>query len=135
VPVVDDQESLWGLAVRMFQIRCPSLQPSLKWDMMRKFKGISVCVAVIGGTHSAFAADPIHGEEIARRWCAECHVVVNDQRQVLTQAPPFSAIARNPAFDAYRLAFFLLEPHPKMPSMSLTRNEAADLAAYIASLK
>jgi hypothetical protein len=27
--------------------------------------------------------------------------------------------------------FFLLEPHPKMPSMSLTRNEANDIAAYI----
>jgi len=33
--------------------------------MMRKFKGISVCVAVIGGSDSAFAADPIHAEEIA----------------------------------------------------------------------
>jgi hypothetical protein len=33
-----------------------------------------------------------------------------------------------------RLAFFLLDPHPKMPNMSLTRIEASDLAAYIASL-
>jgi mono/diheme cytochrome c family protein len=103
--------------------------------MMRKFKGMTVLVAVIGVSHSAFAVDPNHGEEIARRWCAECHVVANDQRQVLSQAPPFSAIARNPEFDVYRLVFFLLEPHPKMPNMSLTRNEAADLAAYIASLK
>jgi hypothetical protein len=29
----------------------------------------------------------------------------------------------------------LLEPHPKMPNMSLSRTEAADLAAYIATLK
>jgi hypothetical protein len=29
---------------------------------------------------------------------------------------------------------FLLDPHPKMPDMSLTRTEAGDLAAYIASL-
>jgi hypothetical protein len=32
------------------------------------------------------------------------------------------------------LAFFLLDPHPKMPDMALTRAEAADLAAYISSL-
>ena len=30
-----------------------------------------------------------------------------------------------------RLANFLLDPHPKMPNMSLTRTEAADIAAYI----
>jgi mono/diheme cytochrome c family protein len=83
----------------------------------------------------ASSADAMHGQELARRWCAECHVVAPDQRQASTQAPPFSAIARTPDFNANRLAFFLLDPHPKMPSMSLTRVEAADLAAYIASLK
>jgi len=29
----------------------------------------------------------------------------------------------------------LLTPHPRMPDMDLTRAEAADLVAYIASLK
>jgi mono/diheme cytochrome c family protein len=103
--------------------------------MTPKLKGLSLLVALMGTAHPVFAADPRHGEEIARRWCAECHVVAADQRQVASQAPPFSAIARKEEFDAYRLAFFLLEPHPKMPSMSLTRREADDLAAYIASLK
>jgi mono/diheme cytochrome c family protein len=103
--------------------------------MMSKFKALAVLIAALSTTQSAFAADPIHGEEVARRWCAECHVVARDQRQVLSQAPPFSAIARNPEFNVDRLAYFLLEPHPKMPSMSLTRREVADLASYIASLK
>jgi hypothetical protein len=40
-----------------------------------------------------------------------------------------------PDFDAAKIAAFLLEPHPKMPNMSLSRTEAADLAAYIATLK
>jgi hypothetical protein len=30
---------------------------------------------------------------------------------------------------------FLLDPHAKMPDMGLSRTEAADLAAYIATLK
>jgi hypothetical protein len=29
----------------------------------------------------------------------------------------------------------LLDPHPKMPDMALSRAEAADLAAYIATLR
>jgi hypothetical protein len=33
------------------------------------------------------------------------------------------------------IALFLLDPHPKMPDMGLSWTEAADLAAYIASLK
>ncbi|HET9717669.1 MAG TPA: c-type cytochrome [Pseudolabrys sp.] len=79
----------------------------------------------------SFAADARRGETLAKRWCATCHVVAADQRQGTTQAPPFSAIASKPGFDDKQLAFFLLMPHPRMPDMSLTRDEAADLAAYI----
>ena len=79
------------------------------------------------------AADASHGEQLARRWCASCHVVAGDQRQATQEAPPFATIARTPGLDANRLAFFLLNPHPKMPDMSLTRSEADDLAAYIGS--
>jgi hypothetical protein len=39
-----------------------------------------------------------------------------------------------PGFSVEKLAFFLLEPHPKMPSMALTRREASDIAEYIAKL-
>jgi mono/diheme cytochrome c family protein len=80
------------------------------------------------------AADIRQGEQLARRWCASCHLVTADQRQDTTEAPPFSSIARKPDFDTNRLAFFLLDPHPKMPNMSLTRTEAGDIAGYIASL-
>ena len=81
----------------------------------------------------ASAADAGNGERLARRWCASCHVVAADQRQGNTQAAPFSEIAKMPGFDAAKLALYLLLPHPRMPDMSLSRSEAADLAAYIAS--
>jgi hypothetical protein len=45
-----------------------------------------------------------------------------------------ASIGKKPGFDAGQVAMFLLDPHPKMPNMSLTRIEAADLAAYIATL-
>jgi hypothetical protein len=60
--------------------------------------------------------------------------VASNQRQVTGEAPPFETIARRPAFDQNRLAYFLLDPHPKMPDMGLSRTDAADLAAYIGSL-
>jgi mono/diheme cytochrome c family protein len=52
-----------------------------------------------------------------------------------TQAPTFASVAKRPGFDAARIAFFLLDPHPKMPNMALSRDEAADIAAYLATLK
>jgi len=83
----------------------------------------------------AFAADPDNGERLARRWCAACHVIASDQRGPTGEAPPFRTIAAKPGFDTAKLAFFLMDPHPKMPNMQLSRTEAADLAAYIATLK
>jgi hypothetical protein len=62
-------------------------------------------------------------------------VVASDQKRGNTQAPPFSAIAKKPGFDETKIAFFLLAPHPKMPDMNLSRGEAADLAAFIATQK
>ena len=83
----------------------------------------------------ASAADPANGERIARRWCAACHVVAANQKVPTSEAPPFSGVAHKPGFDPGQLALFLLHPHPKMPDMSLTRDEAADIAAYVDTLK
>jgi len=82
------------------------------------------------------AADAAHGEQLAQRWCASCHIVDGAERRVVSDQPPaFVSVARQPDFNADRLTAFLLEPHPVMPNMSLSRGEAADLAAYIASLR
>src|SRR5664279_2887298 len=81
----------------------------------------------------ASAADAANGKILAQRWCAACHVVATDQQSASGQAAPFSAIGKTPDLDPAKLALFLLLPHPKMPDMALSRAEAADLAAYIAS--
>jgi mono/diheme cytochrome c family protein len=101
-------------------------------DLKLNLFGCCLTVAMIA--QPAFAADARNGGQLARRWCEPCHVVAADQREVTGEAPPFATIAKSPGFDAARIAMFLLDPHPKMPDMSLTRSEAADLAAYIATL-
>jgi mono/diheme cytochrome c family protein len=96
--------------------------------------GLVAILAVLVMTEDAGAADAYNGGQIARRWCEPCHVVAGDQQGTTGEAPPFASIAKRPGFDTGQLAMFLLDPHPKMPDMSLTRIEAGDLAAYIASL-
>ena len=91
-------------------------------------------LAIAPMMQAAAAADSYNGERLARRWCEPCHVVASDQRGTTGEAPPFASIAKRSDFDAARIAVFLLDPHPKMPDMSLTRIEAGDLAGYIASL-
>src|SRR5262245_56180303 len=101
--------------------------------------GMKICATLVLaatalGSVTAKAADPHHGQTLARRWCATCHVVAANQQLPTGEAPPFAAVAKRRDFDANRLANFLLDPHPKMPNMSLTRTEAADIVAYIATL-
>jgi mono/diheme cytochrome c family protein len=81
----------------------------------------------------ASAADAANGKILAQRWCAACHVVASDQQSANGEAAPFSAIGKTPDLDPAKLALFLLLPHPKMPDMNISRAEAADIAAYIAS--
>lgn len=80
-------------------------------------------------------ADPQNGAALAQRWCASCHLVSKDQSKAVDGVPSFAAIASSASFSGERLAFFLLDPHPVMPNITLTRNEARDLAAYIAAQK
>jgi len=99
--------------------------------MNRIVRGLLSAIFIVVFANAA-AADVANGEILAKRWCAACHLVAADQ-PVAGQAPPFSAIGKTPELDPAKLALFLLLPHPKMPDMNLTRSEAADLAAYIAS--
>ena len=91
-----------------------------------------VTLLLLAFTEVTFAADADHGSTLAKRWCASCHIVSSSQSVVIDHSPSFASIAQRPNFNAEKLAFFLLEPHPKMPDLSLSRKEADDLAAYIA---
>ena len=57
-----------------------------------------------------------------------------DQTRGADNVPAFATIAKIQGFNAEAIAQFLMDPHPKMPDMQLSRDEARDLGAYIASL-
>jgi mono/diheme cytochrome c family protein len=98
------------------------------------FTGALAAIAAMG-FQSATAGDADTGKQLAERWCQSCHVIGANQPMAVTEAPPFASIAKKPGFDEAKVATFLLEPHPKMPSIGLSREAAADLAAFIASQK
>ena len=102
---------------------------------MRIFIIFAVAAVLLASTVRGHCADPEHGLALAKRWCASCHVVSPEQQRASADVPPFATIARSPDFDARHLAYFLLNPHPKMPDLPLSRAAADDIAAYIATLK
>ena len=86
--------------------------------------------------HAAFAGGIVsEGEKIAMKWCAKCHVVSDEQTTALADAPSFKFIASQYEASLNALGAFIADPHPIMPSLSLTRREIQDLLAYIDSLK
>jgi mono/diheme cytochrome c family protein len=105
------------------------------WDNLHR---IAYChlilIASLAATPS-LAANPDQGETLAKRWCTGCHLVAANQKTTTTDAPPFATVAKRPDFDPEKIEFFLRDPHPKMPNMTLSRAEAANIAAYIATLK
>jgi mono/diheme cytochrome c family protein len=92
--------------------------------------GLPVSGAVAQGWGDAAA-----GKEMAMRWCAECHLVAPDQARASADVPTFMDIAQRVNGDFAVIEGFLIDPHPAMPVMSLTRQEIRDLIAYFATLR
>ena len=80
----------------------------------------------------AFAADVASGQRIAERWCAACHMISPGQSQSSPDAPTFAAVAGK--YESKDLRLFLTTPYPRMPNMTLSQPEIADLVAYIRTL-
>lgn len=81
------------------------------------------------------AGDPDEGEFLANKWCSACHLINDDQQSASADAPTFRSIAVRYGDNIDVLAGFLIDPHPPMPNMSLTRREIQNLLAYIETKK
>jgi len=79
--------------------------------------------------------DLANGKAIAEKWCGHCHMTGPGEKRAGDAAPTFAAIARMPSTTEMSLRVFLQTPHVRMPDYHLTRDESADLVAYILSLR
>jgi mono/diheme cytochrome c family protein len=88
---------------------------------------------VIFAAQSTLAADGDIGKRQAQQHCSPCHIVEPNQRQEVADSPPFETIARKYGNAPEQIAFAILAPHPRM-NVTLSRRDAQDIAAYIATL-
>ena len=105
-------------------------------DGMKKLA--SLILLLTGGIAAAQTPpDPAAGKALAAQLCANCHVVSDGQRPAVPDGvAPFALIAKKfgdtPEALRARLA---KSPHPMMPEPPLSIGQAADVAAYILTLR
>ena len=103
--------------------------------MSRRLPAILAGAVAAGSLLGAAAgADSRAGLDLARQWCASCHLVAPTARGS-DAAPPFETMANDPAYTPARLRSWLMAPHPPMPNFNLTRGEIEDVVEYLESLK
>ena len=78
--------------------------------------------------------DPAAGLELASQLCTACHIV-GAERVGSDVAPPFRAIARNPEVTVTELHGWIGPRHPRLPNLALTPKQAADINAYLDTLR
>jgi hypothetical protein len=91
-----------------------------------------LCLAIVASRVAL--ADPENGRRLADR-CVRPATWSPQISSAQARTCRRSRRSRAPGFNAQRLTFFLLEPHPRMPSMGLSRKEAADIVDYIKQLR
>jgi cytochrome c len=105
--------------------------------MTRRATLLSLAVVLAASLHPARAADTANGLRLARALCTNCHTVEpgNASKEVVAGVPSFIAVANKEAQTEDKAADYILNPHPPMPQVQLTKTELADVAAYIMTLK
>lgn len=93
----------------------------------------AILLAGILSTAAAQAQNVREGEMLARSVCSPCHVVAPGVGG--GEGPAFAAVAAMPSTTGLALTAFLQTSHGKMPNISLSRDDIANLASYILSLK
>jgi cytochrome c len=78
--------------------------------------------------------DPEKGQALAERVCVTCHIVAREATSS-TDVPSFAAIANKPGQTLESVAGRIVIPHPPMPTIALSREEIANVVAYIMTLK
>src|SRR5215472_13185293 len=108
---------------------------------MMQMKTIPVCLVLAMSVTLGFAADSppsraadvARGEQLARQWCASCHLLPGATQSQAQGAPTFRDLSSRK--DAEALKLFLVRPHGAMPPLTLSRAEIDALVGYIESLR
>ena len=97
---------------------------------------VAGCASFAGPPRTAQAPEVEDGRRIAQRSCSGCHAMTPARPSVDHGAPPFWSLAGRHTPESLMRATQTSPAHEKlaMPSVILTRSEAAALVAYIQAL-
>jgi mono/diheme cytochrome c family protein len=110
---------------------------SENWDekvMIGRTAIYAIMLLAVTVTSQGKAAAPA-GENLAERWCSQCHAVKPNQVSTNPKAPPFLEVAARPSSTDYTLRVFLNIQHIEMPNFILKPDDADALVDYILSMK
>ncbi len=106
---------------------------------MRRLRPALAAISLTTGSalaqEQAWPGDPVAGRGLAEELCSACHAIPG-QGPVLEapSAPPFQALAADPAVTGLTLHAYLRTLHPP-PSFVLDEEQLNDVVAYILSLR
>jgi mono/diheme cytochrome c family protein len=107
---------------------------------MHPWKPTFAAIGLIVATAQAASAqsmkgDAAAGQRFAETWCSGCHAVELKTTRSGGIAPDFVTIANRRTTTARWLNRFLYSQHEKMPNFEIELTDAADVTAFILSLK
>jgi mono/diheme cytochrome c family protein len=80
--------------------------------------------------------DSRRGKDVAASFCRGCHLIAPDDRgPVPDGVPSFMAMAAKQGQSTAALEASLVGKHPVMPASPITSQQAADVVAYIMTLR
>jgi mono/diheme cytochrome c family protein len=77
--------------------------------------------------------DPDAGRQLVMNSCTACHAPAGT-KSATDGAPPLSFIARDTRSNPLSIHAWLMDPHPPMPGIMLSRQQVSDVIAYLSSL-
>lgn len=95
---------------------------------------IALSFCMFAAIAPARAGDAESGKALALRWCSNCHQV-GSRMPAQDAVPPLREVASRPYANRQWLTGWLLDPHPPMPKLNLTRREIDDLVAFLLTLR
>lgn len=99
--------------------------------MLRTF--VLAGIATAHASLALAAGNAEAGRLLAQRWCSACHLVPG-ARTASDAAPSFVSVAKTHKNDPSWVRAWLSTPHPPMEGINLTRQQIADVTAYLQSL-
>ncbi len=96
-------------------------------------RALALLAGFLASSAPSLAADANAGRDLVLRSCTSCHST-ETARTASDQAPPLSSLARTNKERPAWVRGWLMNPHPPMPNITLSRAQIDNIVAFLSSL-